>query len=73
MSPADMYIIMNNFLLNSAYFLEREQNPQRNQYQAISEADLYHLEPWNNGPKLSENMLLYQSVYLSWGKAAKKK
>ena len=54
-SRADLYIIMNNFLLNSAYFLEKDHNPQRRITVALaSEKENYHLRLWNNGPALEE-------------------
>ena len=60
MSQADLYIILNNFLLNSAYFLEKGHNPQRQIIiTLISEKEDYHLQLWNNGPKLEEE---YQAV-----------
>lgn len=52
-SRADLYIIMNNFLLNSAYFLEKGHNPQRRiTVTLVSEKENYHLGLWNNGPTL---------------------
>lgn len=54
-SQADLYIIMNNFLLNSAYFLERGHNPQRKIIVTlVSEKENYYLSLWNNGPALEE-------------------
>lgn len=54
-SRADLYIILNNFLLNSAYFLEREHNPQRRIVITLeSEKENYHMRLWNNGPELDE-------------------
>ena len=54
-SQADLYIIMNNFLLNSAYFLEKGHNPQRRIIVTlVSEKENYHLRMWNNGPALGE-------------------
>ena len=54
-SRADLYIILNNFLLNSAYFLEKCHNPQRKILITLrSEQENYHLQMWNNGPELEE-------------------
>ena len=54
-SQADLYIIMNNFLLNSAYFLEKGHNPQRRiTVTLVLEKENYHLRLWNNGPALEE-------------------
>lgn len=54
-SRADLYIIMNNFLLNSAYFLEKGHNPQRRiTVTLVSGKENYHLRLWNNGPALEE-------------------
>ena len=54
-SRTDLYIILNNFLLNSAYFLEKGHNPQRKiLITLMSEQGNYYLQLWNNGPKLEE-------------------
>ena len=46
---------MNNFLLNSAYFLEKGHNPQRRIIVTlVSEKENYRLRLWNNGPALEE-------------------
>ena len=46
---------MNNFLLNSAYFLEKGHNPQRRiTVTLVLEKENYHLRLWNNGPALEE-------------------
>lgn len=55
MAVVDMYIILNNFLLNAAWFLEREHNPKREIAFALEEsADTLYLYMENNGPCLDE-------------------
>ncbi len=51
----DMYIILNNFILNSAWFLEQEHNQEREISFSLKEAEneLYFLLE-NNGPVLAE-------------------
>lgn len=51
----DMYIILNNFILNSAWFLEQEHNHSREiSFRLKEEADGLHLFMENNGPGLAE-------------------
>lgn len=51
----DMYIILNNFILNSAWFLEQEHNHSREiSFRLKEEADGLHLFMENNGPGLVE-------------------
>lgn len=55
MAVVDMYIILNNFLLNAAWFLEREHNPKREIAFTLEEsADMLYLYMENNGPCLDE-------------------
>lgn len=55
MSIVDMYIILNNFLLNSAWFLEQEHNPCREiWFDLQKEGDDICLLMENNGPVLAE-------------------
>lgn len=55
MAVVDMYIILNNFLLNAAWFLEREHNPKREIAFVLEEsADMLYLYMENNGPCLDE-------------------
>ena len=50
-----MYIILNNFILNSAWFLEKEHNECRKIYFTIKEIDeKLHLYMEDNGPGLAE-------------------
>ncbi len=55
MSIVDLYIILNNFLLNSAWFLEQEHNPKREIWFELynQEEDICFLME-NNGPTLAE-------------------
>lgn len=51
----DMYIILNNFILNSAWFLEQEHNQRREiSFRLKEETDGLHLLMENNGPVLAE-------------------
>lgn len=51
----DMYIILNNFILNSAWFLEQEHNQRREIFFRLKEAeDGLHFLMENNGPVLAE-------------------
>ena len=72
-SRADLYIIMNNFLLNSAYFLEKGHNPQRKiVVTLVSERDNYHLRLWNNGPALEEEYRAVPDRIFELGVTSKK-
>lgn len=55
MSIVDLYIILNNFLLNSAWFLEQEHNPSREVWFQLyeKEGDICFVME-NNGPALAE-------------------
>lgn len=51
----DMYIILNNFILNSAWFLEQEHNRRREIFFRLKEeGDELHFFMENNGPSLAE-------------------
>lgn len=51
----DMYIILNNFILNSAWFLEQEHNRKREIFFLLKEkGDELHFLMENNGPSLAE-------------------
>lgn len=55
MAVVDWYIVLNNFLLNAAWFLERSTNPDRRVMFSIRETEegiCFELE--NNGPPLAE-------------------
>ena len=55
MASADLYIILNNFLLNSVYFLEKGHNLGREIIITLeNQEEYYHLNLWNNGPGLDE-------------------
>lgn len=55
MSIVDLYIILNNFLLNSAWFLEQEHNPQREIWlELYNQGEDICLLMENNGPTLAE-------------------
>lgn len=51
----DMYIILNNFILNSAWFLEQTHNPEREvAFEIESTTDRVVLTMENNGPPLAD-------------------
>lgn len=55
MSIVDLYIILNNFLLNSAWFLEQEHNPQREiWFELYNQGEDICFVMENNGPTLAE-------------------
>ena len=52
-AKADLYIILNNFFLNSVYFLEKTKNPKRRIKVIIKEhKEYFYINLWNNGPQL---------------------
>lgn len=52
-TAVDLYIIFNNFFLNSAWFLEKEYNPERKIDVDIRfDADAISMKLFNNGPTL---------------------
>lgn len=55
MAIVDIYIILNNFLLNSAWFLEQEHNPSREVwFELIEQGNDICFTMENNGPALDE-------------------
>lgn len=55
MSIVDIYIILNNFLLNSAWFLEQEHNPSREVWFSLcKEGEDICFTMENNGPVLAD-------------------
>ena len=73
-SQADLYIIMNNFLLNSAYFLEKGHNPQRRIIVTLAlEKENYHLRLWNNRPALEEKYRAVPDRIFELGESSKEK
>lgn len=54
-APVDLYIILNNFFLNSAWFLEREYNPERKiDVDVHFDVNSISMKLINNGPELDE-------------------
>lgn len=54
-APVDLYIILNNFFLNSAWFLEREYNPERKiDVNVHFDVNSISMKLINNGPELDE-------------------
>lgn len=69
---ADLYIILNNFLLNSVYFLERTKNPERRIKIMLKEQENYfYLNLWNNGPELDEKFKDVQNRIFELGETSK--
>ena len=59
-SKVDLYIILNNFLLNSVYFLEKGKNENRLiEIFLTGSKEYFNIQLWNNGPELDAK---YQSV-----------
>lgn len=53
LTKADLFIILNNFLLNSVYFLEKAKNPERMiKITIMEQKNYYYINLWNNGPEL---------------------
>jgi len=73
MAVVDMYIILNNFLLNTAWFLEREHNPKREIAFTLEEsADMLYLYMENNGPCLDEKFKDNPDKIFEMGETSKK-
>lgn len=71
-SSADLYIILNNFLLNSVYFLEKTKNSQRRIEITLKEQkEYYYLKLWNNGPELDEKFRDVQDRIFELGETSK--
>lgn len=71
-SNADLYIIINNFFLNSVYFLEKTKNPKRKIKIFIEEQEKYfYLKLWNNGPELDEKYKDVQNRIFELGETSK--
>lgn len=71
-SNADLYIILNNFFLNSVYFLEKTKNPKRKIKIFIEEQEKYfYLKLWNNGPELDEKYKDVQNRIFELGETSK--
>ena len=69
---ADLYIVLNNFFLNSVYFLERTKNPERKIGVFINETDKYFfLKLWNNGPELDEKFRNVENRIFELGETSK--
>lgn len=69
---ADLYIILNNFLLNSVYFLEKIKNPERMVKIILQEEEEYfHLNLWNNGPELDEKYKDVENRIFELGETSK--
>ncbi len=71
-AEADLYIILNNFLLNSVYFLEKTKNPERMVKIILQEEEEYfHLNLWNNGPELDEKYKDVENRIFELGETSK--
>ncbi len=68
----DMYIILNNFILNSAWFLEQEHNLKREISFILKECgDDLHLIMENNGPALAKKYELRPDKIFEMGETSK--
>lgn len=71
-AEADLYIILNNFLLNSVYFLEKTKNPERMVKIILQEEkEYFHLNLWNNGPELDEKYKDVENRIFELGETSK--
>ncbi|MCQ2594493.1 MAG: ATP-binding protein [Treponemataceae bacterium] len=53
-SKADLHLIINNFILNSAYFLENSKNKKEIEFTLLNNLDSVILDMKNSGPLLAE-------------------
>lgn len=68
----DWYIILNNFLLNSAWFLEQETNPDRRIRISLKEVDAaICVDLENNGPPLAEKYKSNPDIIFELGETSK--
>lgn len=74
MSIVDLYIILNNFLLNAAWFLEQEHNPQREiWFELYNQGEDICFLMENNGPTLSEKYKENPDKIFEMGETSKDK
>lgn len=72
-SKVDLYIIINNFLLNSVYFLEKEKNNNRLIKVTLkNKNEFYNLKLWNNGPSLDGKYQAIPDKVFELGETTKK-
>ena len=53
----DLHLILNNFILNSAYYLEEADKERLISFHVYADEKKVHLEMKNNGPELDERYL----------------
>lgn len=71
-SIADLYIIVNNFMLNSVYFLERGRNEDRRIVVSLTAfKDFYNIRMWNNGPELDNRYRAMPDRIFELGESSK--
>lgn len=71
-AKTDLYIILNNYFLNSVYFLQKAKNPKRMMKISIKEKqDYYYLNLWNNGPELDAKYKEVQNRIFELGETTK--
>ena len=69
---ADLYILLNNFFLNSVYFLEKTKNPERKICIRMEEqGNQYYFNLWNNGPELEKEYREIQNRIFELGVTSK--
>lgn len=69
---ADLYVIVNNFILNSVYFLEREEQDSRKIYITFTENETtIVLTMENNGPVLNEKYRSHSMQIFEIGESTK--
>lgn len=71
-ADADLYIILNNFFLNSVYFLEKMKNPERKiKVELQEQKDYFYLNLWNNGPELDTKFKGVENRIFELGETSK--
>ena len=68
---ADLYLIFNNFLLNSSYFLEEAVGDREIKIEVIKKDGHLYINMQNNGPKLNERFVQNPDEILNAGVTSK--
>ena len=73
-AKADIYIVLNNFFLNSVYFLEKEKNMRRKIRISLEKTQKYILlKLWNNGPRIDAKYIDNPNRIFELGESSKEK
>lgn len=68
---ADLYLIFNNFLLNSSYFLEEALGDRKIKIEVVKKDGHLYINMQNNGPKLNERFVQNPDEILNAGVTSK--